>query len=140
MHFVKHFTHVSRHFRVYCRKQKQKKVFRENCFEKVVSDVNKKWFKSPQNYFQKKVQKLKKIKKQKKNENVHNLWWILGTKLLLLVDSLDQIFKTVFSEDFLLFSTLNSKMSRNMRKMLHKVRNDQNLPHESPNFTKKKVK
>ena len=26
-------------------------------------------------------------------------------------------------------------MSRNMRKMRHKVRNGQNLPHESPNFT-----
>ena len=26
-------------------------------------------------------------------------------------------------------------MSRNMRKMRHKVRNGQNLPHESPNVT-----
>ena len=59
-HFVPHFTHVSRHFGVYCRKQK--KLVRENCFENVVSEVNKKWFKSPQNYFKKKVRKLKKIK------------------------------------------------------------------------------
>ena len=49
MHFVTHITHVTRHFGVYCRKQNQK--FRENCFKNVVSDVNKNWFKSPQNYF-----------------------------------------------------------------------------------------
>ena len=28
-----------------------KKIFKENCFENVVSDSNKKWCKSPQNYF-----------------------------------------------------------------------------------------
>ena len=48
-HFVMHFTHDSRHFGVYCRKQK--KLLRENCFKNVVSEVNEKWFKSPQNYF-----------------------------------------------------------------------------------------
>ena len=52
---------------------------------------------------------------------------------------LRRIFKSlkfkVFPEQFGLFTTLNSKMSRNMRKMCHKVRNGQNLPHESPNFT-----
>ena len=30
----------------------------------MVSEVNKKWFKSPQNYFQKNVGKLKKTKKK----------------------------------------------------------------------------
>jgi hypothetical protein len=31
--------------------ENKKKLLRENCFENVVSEVNKKWFKSPQNYF-----------------------------------------------------------------------------------------
>ena len=75
-----------------------------------------------------------KINKNKNNENVYNLWRILGTKLPLLVDFWDQLFKTVFPI-FFLFSTLNSKMSRNMRKVFHKVCTGQNLPHESPNFT-----
>ena len=60
-HFVRHFTHVSRHFGVHCRKQK--KLFRKNCFENVVSGVNNKWFKSPQNYFKKKMKKLTTKKK-----------------------------------------------------------------------------
>ena len=34
----------------------------------------------------------------------------------------------------LFFFILNSKMSRNIRKLCHKVCNSQNLPHESPNF------
>ena len=80
------------------------------------------------------MRELEKVK-TKNNENVYNLWRILGTKLLTLVDFWDPIFKTVFPKDFFLFSTLNSKTSRNMRKMRHKVRNGQNLPHESPNFT-----
>ena len=84
--------------------------------------------------FLEKVWKLKKLK-TKNYENIYNLWRILGTKLLLLVDFWDQIFKTVFPKFFVWFSTLYSKMSRNMRKMRHKVRNGQNLPHESPNFT-----
>ena len=37
-----------------------------------------------------------------------------------------------------LFSILHSKMSRNMCKLCHKVRNGQNLPHESPNFREEK--
>ena len=41
-HFVTQFTHVSRHFRVYSRKQNKEKWFRENCFENVVSDLYKK--------------------------------------------------------------------------------------------------
>ena len=40
---------ISRHFGVYCRKQK--KLLMENCFENMVSEVNKKWFKIPQTYF-----------------------------------------------------------------------------------------
>ena len=51
-----------------------------------------------------------------------------------------QISETRFSKQFslkffCLFSTPNSKTSRNIRKMRHKVRNGQNLPRESPNFT-----
>ena len=38
--------------------------------------------------------------------------------------------KTVFSKYFFLFSTFNSKMSRNMHKLSHKVGNGQNLPNE----------
>ena len=76
------------------------------------------------------------IRKSVKNyENAWNLWRILGTKLVLLVDFWDHIFKTVFPKHFFLFFTLNSKMSRNMRKMRHKVRYGQNLHHESLNFT-----
>ena len=130
-HFVTHFTHVSRHFGVKCRKQK--KMFREKCFENVVSYVNKKLLKSPQNYFYKKVQGLQKNKNKK-------LW----KRLQSLADSGDQTtsFGRFLRPDFqnsfpyfLFFSTLNSKMSRKMRKMRHKVLNGQNLPNESPNFT-----
>ena len=51
-----------------------------------------------------------------------------------------QISETTFSNQFsliffCLFSILNSKISRNMCKLLHKVRNGQNLLHESPKFT-----
>ena len=51
-----------------------------------------------------------------------------------------QISETRFSKqfslnNFFLFSTLNYKTSRYMRKMRHKVCNGQNLPHESLNFT-----
>ena len=78
--------------------------------------------------------KTKKKIKTKNNENFYNLWRILGTKLVFLVDFGDHIFTTVFP-NFFLFSTLNSKLSRNMCKMRHKVPNGQNLPHESPYFT-----
>ena len=44
-HFVTQFTYVSRHVGVYCRKQK--KLFRENWFENVVSDLKKKWLMCP---------------------------------------------------------------------------------------------
>ena len=95
-----------------------KKKIIENCYKNIVSDVKKEWPKCPQNYF-KKVQKKHTMQTR--------------TKLVLLVDFWDQIFKTVVPKHF--FYTLNYKMSRNMRKMSHKVRNGQNLPHESPNFT-----
>ena len=39
--------------------ENKKKLLRENCFENVVSEFNKKWFKSPQIYFFLKVRKLK---------------------------------------------------------------------------------
>ena len=48
MHFVRQFTHVSRHFRVFSRKQK--KLFRENCFENLVSDLTEKLPICPQIY------------------------------------------------------------------------------------------
>ena len=57
-YFVTQFTHVSRHFGVYSRKQK--KSFRENCFENMVLDLKEKWPMCPQNYFKKKVRKFKK--------------------------------------------------------------------------------
>ena len=44
-------------------------------------------------------------------------------------------YQTVFLKHFFLFSTPNSKMSRNMCNLRPKVRNGQNIPHESPNFT-----
>ena len=47
--------------------------------------------------------------------------------------------ETTFSIQFspnniFMFSSQNSKMSRNMHKLRHKVRNGQNLRHGSPNF------
>ena len=81
------------------------------------------------------LEKRAKTKKNKNNENINNLWRIMGTKLVLLVYFWDPIFKTVFPIFLLLFSTLNSKMSRNMCKLCHKVRKVQNLPHKSPHFT-----
>ena len=81
-HFVTHFTHVSRHFGVYSRKQQKR--FKENCFENKVSDVNKNGLKVHKAIFFK-VRKLKK-NKTKNNENIYNLCRIPGTKLLFLVD------------------------------------------------------
>ena len=37
--FVTQFTHVSRNFEIYSRKQKN--IFRDNCLENVVSDLKK---------------------------------------------------------------------------------------------------
>ena len=45
--------------------ENKKKLFRENCFENVVSDLKEKWPMCPKNYFKKKVQK-KTTKKQRK--------------------------------------------------------------------------
>ena len=96
-HFVTHFTHVSRHLGVYCRKQK-------NCWGKTVMKLwsqmlTKNCVKVHKTTFRKKVRKLKE-KKKNNNENVYNLWRILGTKLLLLVHFWNQIFKTVLPKDF----------------------------------------
>ena len=44
-------------------------MFRENCFDNVVSDLTKKWPMCPQNY---------KKKKKKHYENVYNLWRFWG--------------------------------------------------------------
>ena len=45
-------------------------------------------------------------------------------------------FKTVFPKQFfVLFSTLNSRISRNMSYLRHKVRNGKKIPPWSPNYT-----
>ena len=44
--------------------ENKKKLFRENCFENLFSDVNNKWFISPQNYFLEKSAKTKKTNKK----------------------------------------------------------------------------
>ena len=126
--FVMHFTHISWHFVVYSRKQQKylgKTVLKIWC-----QMLKKKFLSVHKTTFRKKCEN-KKNKKNKNYENIYNLLRILGTQLILLVDFWDHIFKTVFP----FFFTLNSKMSRSMRKMCHKVCNGQNLPHESPNFT-----
>ena len=43
-------------------------------------------------------------------------------------------FKTVFPKYFKFFSTINSKMPKNMCKLRHKVHNGHFYPHESQNF------
>ena len=87
-HFVMQFTHVSRHFWVYSR---EKKMFRENCFENEGSDLTKNSL-----YVHKTIlEKMQKVK-TKNHENILSLWRILGTKLVLLVNFWDHIFKTVF--------------------------------------------
>ena len=101
-HFVTQFKPVSRHFGVYSRKQK--KFGRENYFENVVSDLQKKNL-CPQKLLEKSA-KTKKIK-TKNHESVYNLWRTLGTKLVVLVDFWDNICKAVFSKHlcFFLFYT-----------------------------------
>ena len=70
-HFLTQFTHVSRHFGAYSRKQT--KLFRENCFENVVSDyVSTKLILETS-------RTTKKIT-TKNHESNPNLWRILGTK------------------------------------------------------------
>ena len=130
-HFVTQFTHISRHFGVYSRKQK--KMVRANCFESVVSDLKKKCLCVHKTTFRKKC-KNKNKNKNKNHENFFNLWRILGTKQVLLVDIWDRILKQFSLNNCFLFSTLNSKITRNMCKLRHKVRKGQNLPHKSLNF------
>ena len=68
-------------------------MFRENCFENVVSDFF-------YNLFVNNTTFRKRKKNKKKNESVINLWRILGTKLVLLVDFWNHILKTVFPKHF----------------------------------------
>ena len=93
-HFVTQFSHVSRHFGVYNRKQK--KIVRESCF--------KNWCHIKKNgifvHIKKRRKKSERKKEEKKHGSIHNLWRILGTKLDLLVDFGDRIFKTVFPKQF----------------------------------------
>ena len=70
-HFVTRFTHVSRHFWVYCREQK--KVFRENCFANVVSDLKKNGLCVHKTTFRKKGAKTKKNKTKKQWERLQSL-------------------------------------------------------------------
>ena len=58
-----------------------------------------------------------------------------GKNQFLLVNFWDPIFKTLFPKQFFVFSTLDSKMSKNMCKLRRKVRNDQNLAYDSPDST-----
>ena len=112
---------------------------REKGFENVVSDLTKKIaYVSTKLVLEKSERKKYKKKKYiyiKNYENIYNLHWILGTKLVLLVDFWDHIFKTIFPKHFFLFSILDFRMSRNMCKLRRKVRNGQSLPHKCPNFT-----
>ena len=62
-HSVTQFTHVSRYPRV--KNRKQKKLFRENCFENVVSDLWNKMFLCQKSAFRKKL----KNKNKKKTKN-----------------------------------------------------------------------
>ena len=110
----------------YSLKQKTK-----NCLGKFFRDFFQKhdlrfveiWHMCPQNYFQKKVLKF--------FLSVHNLQGIWGTKLVFFLGFLRPQFSlNIFS----LFSTLKSRMPKNMFKLRHNVRNGQNLPHGSLNF------
>ena len=112
----------------------RQKIFRENCNENVVSDWKKNVLCVHKTTFRK-SSKTKKKQIIKKTDNVQKFWRIMGTKLVVLVNFWDHIIVTVFPKHFFLFSTLISKMSRNMCYLRHKVRNGHNLPHESPNFT-----
>ena len=60
-------------------------MLRKNCFENLVADVKKNCLSVHTTTFRKKCENLKKNKK-KKYEIVYNLWQILGTKVVLLVD------------------------------------------------------
>ena len=131
-HFVTQIMHVSRHFGVYSRKQK--KLFRENGFENVVSDLKENSLCVQKTTFR------KKWKKFKKNFNA-KLWKRLksladfGDKTTSSGKFLRPHFQTVFPKQSFLFSILNSKLSWNIGNLRPKLRNGQNLPHECPNFT-----
>ena len=67
MHFVTQFTHVSIHFGVYSRKQQI--LFRENCFENVVSNLKKNVLCVHKTTFRKSA----KTKKNRKKKTVKRL-------------------------------------------------------------------
>ena len=75
-HFVTHFTHVSRHFRV---KSRKKGKMWSQIFEKMAYWSAK--------LLLKENRKLKEKIETKNLESVLILWQILGTKLVLFVDS-----------------------------------------------------
>ena len=128
-HFLTEFTHVSRHFEAYSRKNVEGKLFWKcglrNLPERLVlsseSAKDLDVFMVFQFYFYSFLHFFLK--------------WVLWTHRLFFLKLWDQ-FSIQFSlNNFFLFSTLNSKMSKNWCKLRHKLRNGQNLPHESPNFT-----
>ena len=85
--------------------QNKQKMFRENCFENLVSD----WWKNEicvhKTTFRKKC---KNKKKPKNHESVHNLWQIMGTKLIFLWIS-ENLYEKQFSArkfSFVFYSTI----------------------------------
>ena len=81
-------------------------MFRENGIEIVVSDLwGKKLCVNTTNLKQK-FKSLKQLK-TKNHKSVHNLWRLIRAKLVLFVNFLDHIFKTVFpKKNFSLYSKL----------------------------------
>ena len=84
MHFVTPFTHVSRHPKA--EKIKEKENFRENCFKKCGLRFVENLPIGQQKYLKKSAKTNKKSKNYFFFLSVNNLWQILGTKLVILVD------------------------------------------------------
>ena len=102
--------------------EEKSKANQKNCLGKTVlkmwSQICGKKPSCPQNYFEKKVQKLKTTK-TKNHKCVHNLWRLIRTNLVLFVNFWDHILKQ-FSLKNVLFPILDFNMSRNMCKLRHK--------------------
>ena len=117
MQFVTHFTHVSRHSGVQSRKQN----------ENLGETVKKMWS-------QKSTRRTSFVPESTKIVNVFNVFFTLFLKVVLwTVRPFFFTFETKFSKQFflkkiVLFSTVNSEMSRNMYKMCHKVCNGHFYP------------
>ena len=75
-----------------------------------------------------------KESKNKKTKKHLKSWTDFGDKTGCSGRFLRPHFQNSFPQTFYI-SIVNSKMSRSMCNLRHKVRNGQNLPHESPNFT-----